>query len=168
MSSEREHVTLRPAVEEDAPMVFRWRNDPFLVARASSGKCVTWEEHMRWFQETLCGNSRKMLIVLVDGEPAGQVRFDRADGAACVISAYLLEPYTGCGLGVIAIRQACEFLFEQWGVKSIVAFVREDNPPSQSAFRKAGFHDAGEGTACPPKHIRMLLPRQNSAQGMTA
>lgn len=168
MSGDGGLVVLRAAEEEDARMVFRWRNDPFLVARASSGKCVTWEEHMRWFRETLCGNSRKMLIVLVDGVPAGQVRFDRADGAACVISAYLLEPYTGRGLGVIAIRKACEFLFEHWGVTSIVAFVRVDNGPSQSAFRKAGFHDAGEGTACPPRHFRMLLRRQDSAQGMTA
>jgi RimJ/RimL family protein N-acetyltransferase len=149
-------------------MVFRWRNDPFLVARASSQKSVTWEEHVRWFQETITGIERKMFIVLVDGVPAGQVRFERLEADACVISAYMLEPYTGRGLGVEAIQKACGYLFEDWAVRNIVAFVREDNLPSQSGFRKAGFDETQEAAACPPKHLSLILQRAEHPKARVA
>jgi RimJ/RimL family protein N-acetyltransferase len=151
-------VELRPAVTGDAETVFGWRNDPFLVARASSQQNVFWAEHLRWFEETLASTSRKMFIVLVDGLPAGQVRFERIDDASCSISAYLLEPYTGQGLGVEAIRQGCAVILDNWSVDTVVAFIRADNAPSQAAFRKAGFLAPATGE-CPPNHVALAFPR---------
>jgi len=152
-------VTLRPATLGDLETVFSWRNDPFLVARASSQKTVTWEEHVHWFRETLAGGQRKMLIVLVDGKPRGQVRFDRIDGQTCVISAYLLQEFTGRGLGVEAIRKSCEMLFGDWQAAKIVACVREDNLAARAGFRKAGFREIAETNLCPPGHFTLVLER---------
>jgi RimJ/RimL family protein N-acetyltransferase len=152
-------IALRPATLGDAETVFSWRNDPFIVARGSSQKTVTWEEHMRWFEETLSGSQRKMLIVLVDGEPRGQVRFDRVDGETCAISAYLLQQFTGRGLGVEAIRRGCEMLFGDWQVAKIVACVREDNPEGRAGFRKAGFRETTQTNLCPPGHFTLVLRR---------
>jgi len=149
-------VTLRPATLGDAEMVFCWRNDPFLVMRGSSQKTVTWKEHLQWFQATVSGSERKMFIVLVGAEPAGQVRFDRVNNETCKISAYLLQSYTGRGLGVEAIRRGCEVLFRQWGVSKIVACIREDNKASRVAFGRAGFVESSEDGLCPKGHFTFV------------
>ena len=80
-----------------------------------------------------------MWIVLVNGEPVGQVRFDRINQEICAISAYLLQKFTGRGWGVEAIRQGCDRLFSEWPCEEIVAYVREDNASARVGFRKAGF-----------------------------
>jgi RimJ/RimL family protein N-acetyltransferase len=152
-------ITLRPAVPGDAETVFSWRNDPFIVARGSSQKTVTWEEHLRWFQATVAGSQRKILIVMVDGEPKGQVRFDRVDEQTCVISAYMLEKFTGRGLGVEAIRKGCEILFDDWQASRIVACVRTDNTAARAGFHKAGFKNTAEPGLCPPGHFTLVLKR---------
>jgi RimJ/RimL family protein N-acetyltransferase len=150
-------VTLRPAAAGDADMVFGWRNDPFLVERASSQKCVTREEHVRWFQETIAGASRKMFIVVIHGVAAGQIRFERIDAETCSISVYVLERYTGRGFGVEAIRQGCAIVKREWPVSRLLAYVRQDNVPSQIAFRKAGF-EISESNAR-PNHVTLVSRR---------
>jgi RimJ/RimL family protein N-acetyltransferase len=150
-------VRLRPTTKADEEMVFGWRNDPFLVARATSQRTVTRAEHGRWFEATLEGRLRKMFIVEVDGEPAGQVRFDRGQETDCVISAYLLESFTGRGLGVEAIRSGCAEIARQWKIERVVACVRHDNPAGHSAFLKAGFRDSPEvAGCCPVDHYSMV------------
>lgn len=149
-------LRLRPATAADEEMVFGWRNDPFLVARATSQRTVSRNEHARWFRETVDGAQRRMLIVEVDGQPAGQVRFDRMAGGDCVISAYLLEPFTGRGVGVQAIRIGCGDIARTWNVGRVFACVRHDNPPGRSAFLKAGFLDIEASGCCPPEHYTMV------------
>jgi RimJ/RimL family protein N-acetyltransferase len=99
-----------------------------------------------------------MFIAEIDGQPVGQVRFDRIDGGNCVVSAYLLEKYTGRGLGVEAIRQGCERIFEEWPISRVIACVRQDNAAGHAGFRKAGFSETPE-TLCPSNHFALVLRR---------
>jgi RimJ/RimL family protein N-acetyltransferase len=145
---------------QDAETVFLWRNSPFIVARGSLQKMVAWEEHLQWFCETVVGSKRKLLIVLVDGQPVGQVRFDRVDDDTMAISVYLIETHTGRGLGVDAIRIGCDMLFTDLSVARIVACVREDNVAAQSGFRKAGFVASGTGP-CPAGHFTLVSRRRS-------
>jgi len=145
---------------QDAEMVFLWRNSPFILARGSSQKEVAWEEHLQWFCETVVGSRRKMLIVLVNGQAVGQVRFDRVDDDTATISAYLIETHTGRGLGVDAIRIGCNILFNDLPVARIVACVREDNGAADSGFRKAGFVPSETGL-CPAGHYTLVLRRES-------
>jgi RimJ/RimL family protein N-acetyltransferase len=144
---------------QDVETVFTWRNSPFIVARGSFQKTVTWEEHLQWFRETVTGSQRKMLIVLVNGQPAGQVRFDRVVDDTMAISVYLIETHTGRGLGVDAIRMGCDLLFDDLSVARVVACVREDNLAAQSGFCKAGFAPSETGQ-CPASHVTLVLRRE--------
>ena len=159
MSEAESAISLRLATMEDARMVFFWRNDPFIVARGSSQKTVTWEEHLLWFRSTVNGSGRKMFIVLAKGNPVGQVRFDRVNHETCAISAYLIREFTGRGLGVEAIRKGCDALFSEWSVSTIVACVREDNVSARAGFLKAGFMEAAEVGLCSAYHFTLLLRR---------
>jgi UDP-2,4-diacetamido-2,4,6-trideoxy-beta-L-altropyranose hydrolase len=159
LSTSAETIALRPATMQDVETVFAWRNSPFIVARGSFQKTVTWEEHLQWFRETVTGSRRKMLIVLVNGQPVGQVRFDRVDDDTMAISVYLIETHIGRGLGVDAIRMGCDILFGYLPAAKVVACVRVDNVAAQSGFRKAGFA-ASEIGQCPAGHITLVLRRE--------
>lgn len=160
-------ISLRPATMTDREMVFRWRNDPFVVAQGSFHRGVEWEEHQIWFEKTILGNTRRMFIVLDQGNPIGQIRFDRKGQQDCVVSVYLLQASTGRGLGVQAIRMGCAAIFEVWDVDRVIACVRLDNQASRSAFRKSGFREAEAAGMCPAGHYSLTSSRK-TVQGNQA
>lgn len=144
-----EHLALRPAVPADTAMVFGWRNLPSIVEAAAQKGTISWEGHQRWFAESLRGDERQILIIECDGQPAGQIRFDWTGPDEAQISLYLLPAFTGRGLGVKAIQLGCQRMTKATGTVRIVAWVREDNAPSRSAFRKAGFVRSAPGEGRP-------------------
>ena len=148
---------LRPVTADDARLVFAWRNDPQIIAVGTLQRSVTWDEHEEWFKETVGGERRKMFIVQEGDEPIGQVRFERMDGGQCAISVYLLEKFTGKGLGVDAIRYGCWEICRHWNIQKIVACVRSDNKHARSAFLKAGFLEQPGASACPGGHAELVF-----------
>ncbi len=159
MSAEEGVISLRPATTADTEMVFKWRNDPFILAHGSSQREVEWEEHRKWFGETISSSTRRMFIVQDGESPIGQIRFDRQDRRDCVVSVYLLRASTGRGWGVRAISLGCTAIFEEWDVGRIIACVRHDNPVGRSAFLKAGFGEGGASCVCPAAHYSLVLIR---------
>ena len=167
MSITQNAITLRAATLEDREMIFRWRNDPFIIAQGSWHRAVEWEDHEKWFAETVRGIDRRMFIVLHDHEPIGQIRFDRKQ-SDCVISVYLMPPHTGHGWGHQAIRMGCAAILEIWGVDRLIACVRLDNPMSRAAFLKAGFRESSAESLCPPEHYSLVLTRVREGQNPKA
>lgn len=135
----RGSIRLRSAKPTDEKVLLKWRNDPFIVRLGALQKTVTPEEHHRWFVETLSNVRKRLFIVVSLSRPIGQVRFDQISEDKAEVSIYLLKPYTGKGLGVLALRSACETYWKNSKVLSIAARVRQTNAHSVSAFRKAGF-----------------------------
>lgn len=135
----RARVQVRRARVEDAALVYRWRNDPFLLARSGRPREVAWDEHLAWMGRTLGNPARLLLIAEVDGTPAGKVRFELLRPGEAVITAALVETFTGRGLGVEAIRAGVTEVTRLWGSLTLVAWVRADNAWARKAFVKAGF-----------------------------
>jgi len=152
-------VAIRLARASDRDLIFGWRNDPFIVALGSSQRTVTWEEHSRWFADALASDDRVVYVIENRGEPIGQVRFDRADSRHAIISIYVLQAWTGKGLGVSAIRAGSAAILQRWDVDAIVAHVREDNAAGAAGFIKAGFGESAPGPAPPPEHRTFALAR---------
>ena len=151
---------LRPATVDDACSIFTWRNDSWLVGLSSGRHAVTWEEHADWFRRALA-DPRYLLLIIENegGVGAGTVRLEQVDEERAIVTIYLLREFTGRGLGVQALSEACARGFARWPVCAIHAYIRADNRPSRSAFAKAGFTDADPGRDCPPDHCEMILRR---------
>jgi perosamine synthetase len=133
-------LRLRPCSSVDTELLFGWRNDPFIVARGSLGRAVSWDEHHRWVQQTLeQPEQRRLFIIEHEDQPIGQVRFDRHDERTCLISVYVLPPQIGRGLGTQAIVLGCRAIFGAWAVDEIIAQVRQDNPAGRASFLKTDF-----------------------------
>ena len=159
MSFQPSEISLRGLRADDREMIFRWRNDPFILAYGSSNREVLWNDHAKWFKETMAGYDRRMYVVTHQNTPIGQVRFDRKNVRDCIISLYLLQEFTGYGWGVQAIREGCSLIFDAWDVETTIACVRNDNPRGRSAFLKAGFEEAEMGE-CPVNHYTLVLRRK--------
>jgi RimJ/RimL family protein N-acetyltransferase len=159
LSAKNSAVDLRPATIGDQDMVFRWRNDPFILAHGSSQREVGWEEHQSWFAETISGQSRKMFIVLEGGKSIGQIRFERENQRDCVVSVYLLREFTGRGYGLRSITKGCAAIFQAWDVDRVIACVRFDNQAGRAAFLKAGFTETDVLNSCPAEHHSLVFSR---------
>jgi UDP-2,4-diacetamido-2,4,6-trideoxy-beta-L-altropyranose hydrolase len=157
-------ISLRPATLEDREMIFRWRNDPFIVAHGSWHRAVEWEEHEKWFEETVRGKNRQMFIILHQDKPIGQIRFDRENQSDSVVSVYLMQPFTGRGWGSQAIRMGCEAIFQVWDVDRVLACVRLDNTIGRAAFLKAAFRETS-AALCPAEHYSLVLSRVSKGRG---
>ena len=135
-------IKFRLIQKEDAILIFKWRNTPFITSFGSLNRTVGWEEHYAWIENTVLSKTRKAYIILINDEPAGQLRFDKEElySDLCVISVYLIENYTGKGAGVIAIQKGCELIKKEWvDIRFIQANVLKTNRNGQKAFLKAGF-----------------------------
>ena len=157
-------IKLRIANKDDVQQVFMWRNDLWIVSLSSSQRQVNWEEHIAWFDSLLISNQHLVLII----EPtstigAGVVRLDKTDEYQARITIYLLKEFTGRGIGVEAIINACTEAFRLWSIHNICAYIRSENRPSLSAFSKAGFLIVDSSTTCPIDHYEMILFRSKKS-----
>jgi RimJ/RimL family protein N-acetyltransferase len=101
--------------------------------------------------------------VLLSQQPIGQIRFDKINDNECVVSVYLLQEFTGRGLGVETIDRGCQEICKLWGVSKIIACVRSDNTAARSAFLKVGFLEGNPERCCPPEHFMLFSSRSNSS-----
>ena len=150
-------IHLSPASEKDAEQLFEWRNDPFLIERSTSKRVVEWAEHKAWFDSAIRDQSKRIFISHADGQKIGSVRFERNTPATCIISAYVMEEFTGNGYGVEVIKLACKMIRDVWPIDQVLAFVRTDNAAGSSGFKKAGFELAPENIDCPEDHLSLVL-----------
>ena len=150
-------LVLRPARMEDGGTVFQWRNDPFIMRRGSSQEPVSLDEHSRWFARSLASPSERILFVAeCDSVLAGLARFDRDGTDDAIISIYLIERFTGRGLGGPVIQLACREAVRRWNVRRVLAFVRNDNPAGVKTFLGAGFAEISVRN-CPRDHRAFSL-----------
>lgn len=151
-------LLLRRATMGDAEQVFRWRNDPKIVQAGASRRLVTWNEHLRWFRESVALSRRMLLIIQVEGVDVGLVRYDQLPQEGEVeLSIYLLDGYTGRGLGSVAFASSLPNLYAWRNVTLIVATVRKDNPNSLRFFERLGFRPKKE-QVLEKESIVLVLP----------
>jgi RimJ/RimL family protein N-acetyltransferase len=133
-------VTARPATEDDAELLFGWRNDETTRWASRSGDVVAWDDHVAWLRRTLTDDGRVLLIVEA-GEPIGTVRWDRLDDGAWELSITLAPAVRGRGAGR-AVLLAGEAALGWRAPRRLVAVVRKDNVVAQRLFRSVGYEQS--------------------------
>jgi len=126
-------ITLRPATEEDAELLFGWRNDPLTRANSHNMGLVPWDDHVKWLRNTLARDDRHLLIGEKDGTPIGTVRFD-ALGDHYEISWTGAPETRGKGYAKAMAIAACSTI-----KKPIVAEIKVNNAPTINMIQACGF-----------------------------
>lgn len=130
---------VRPAVADDAEMLFTWKNEPAARASSINRAPVSWRDHLAWFRAGLAGDRRRIFIAEWDGAPAGAVRFDVANEGA-VVSLVLAPELRGRGLAADILAAG----IAAFPAARLEASIRADNLASRKVFARNGFVFDGE------------------------
>jgi RimJ/RimL family protein N-acetyltransferase len=131
---------MRSAVGDDSDRLLAWRNDPATRAASRNADLIGQDQHDRWLVDVLAADDRELLVGEANGEPIGQVRFDRLCDARWEISVTVAPNARGRGLGGPLVAAGVEWLWAARREASVVeALVREGNERSLRVFEGCGF-----------------------------
>lgn len=136
----QKQLQIRLAEECDLLPLFELANDREVRANSFSTQSISLAEHTGWFNCTLANPARKLFVFRLNGEPAGQVRFDKERDEA-VIGVSLNARYRGMGWASLMIRKALDaYKVQEPYINRVYAFVKSANTASKYTFLNAGFN----------------------------
>jgi RimJ/RimL family protein N-acetyltransferase len=135
-------LSLRRATMNDAALLFAWRNDPAVRASAFDQSSFPFDVHLAWLKSKLECRDCVIWILEADGEPLGQIRYDRV-GTCAEIDIAVSSARRGEGLGAKLLQMSADKACHVLGIDRLVGIVKEENPASCRAFEKAGFQRVG-------------------------
>ena len=129
-------IRLRPAEENDAHLLFQWRNDPVAARNSLHNNPLQWIEHKAWLDSVLEDKSRNIFIAEFEPDrPFGMIRLDwLPDGPAAI--SINIDPYLrGKGMGKALLKQT----IAQFPKTRLFATIRSENVASLIIFLASGF-----------------------------
>jgi len=136
-------VKLRPVVDADCKLLWRWANDPTARAASFDPRPIAWGEHVAWFRARRSDGHSRIYVIEDSGQPVGVVRFALEGPGEAVVSINIAPAARGRGIGPDALRQACALVFEEDAVSAVTAYIKPENAASLRAFEQAGFAHTG-------------------------
>lgn len=131
-------VSLRLAEPRDCERIWKWRNDGETRRASFDTAEIPWDLHQRWFDESLDRADRKIYIIVVNDLSEGVARLDIV-GFEAAVSIQVAPECRSKGVGTIGLRKLVVIAFRDLKLRRLVASVKDDNPASLSAFKKARF-----------------------------
>lgn len=133
MDSELTYRKLTSVDEEEARLLFEWRNDPFTRNMSLSVDVVSWPSHFEWYKKSLQNPQREIYLFFFEAQPVGMGRLDKSDDHT-VLSWAVSPDHRKRGYGKMIVRRLCQFAS---GEKR--ALIKEENLASQKIAQQAGF-----------------------------
>ncbi len=135
-----EEIFLRKVSSADIHEVFAHSNEAYVREHSIRKEKITWEEHVRWFDHML-GDKMHVFYVITDHSDRflGQIRY-QIEGDQAVVSISLSKLIMGKGLSRNLLQESMKKLYEdRKEVKTIVAYVSENNIASNHLFQKSRY-----------------------------
>ena len=144
LSENKISLVLREVNESDCKYLYEWRNHPTARAVSRFTEEIPYEEHVRWFLNSLKDPKRKIYIGMENGERIGQIRFDKNESKSEVSVTINPEKY-GKGYGSLLIKEGSKkYFMEELFINRIIAEIKPENRASMRVFEKAGFKKISE------------------------
>ena len=133
-------IKIRIAKKNDIKDIFEWRNDELTRQMSHSSEVVDWENHRKWFLNSLNLKSRILLICEdIHNNKIAVIRFDISK-LSSVISINLNPTQRSKGLAKSCLVKSIEFFSREYSeIKRLVAEIKENNIASQKTFMGIGF-----------------------------
>lgn len=135
------NLRVRPATEDDCRLLFDWANEPGVRNASFRTEKIEWADHSIWFLKNLNNPNSHILIFEVDGEAAGQIRFEKNSFENNLLISFSLDKkFRGKSLGKDIVEKGINYLVDKISAPILcVAYVKKENIPSQKAFLKNEF-----------------------------
>lgn len=140
-----EKVKLKCITESDLEMILNWRNQDSIRKVMYTSRLISFDEHVRWFQQLQNNPSSHSLLFYYDNRPFGVVNINRINlnNLTCDWGFYIGEKMAPKGLGTILGYKALEYIFEQLQMRKVCAEVLNYNEASIHFHKKLGFLQEG-------------------------
>lgn len=149
-------IHLRPAEPGDMRRLFEWANDPDTRATSFNSAPIPWDDHVRWYNETLSIEERQLYIGEADARPVSMIRFDRRRGAptTAIVNINVSPESRGKGFGKSTLRAATH-VAAQLGIMRLFAEIRPTNAASVRTFESTGYKPCDENDRIRPIDIAL-------------
>ena len=143
-----ERVHLRPLDADDAGLVMRWRNDPFVRSRLFSDEVLTEERHRSWLERVQATGGREEFVVVetATGRAVGTVGLSEIDrrNRRAEYGILMGEPEArGRGLAAEASRLILRYAFEVLDLNRVSLQLLADNELAVRLYERLGFKREG-------------------------
>ena len=134
-------LQVRPASQDDAGQLHRWRNHPTVRAVSTQGEEIALSDHEAWLDRVLDAPDRWLLIGQIGEYAVGSIRWDRVADDQQEVSLYLDPDLLGLGLGPPLLLAGEQAMARRLGHPfSVRATVLPGNTASQRLFESCGYH----------------------------
>ena len=131
-------LRLRLANYSDVRMVLNWRNEPDTIMNMKTKRSLSFKEHDSWYKKAISDPECLFLIIEINDEPIGQLRYNKEDNMAKV-SINITSKWHGKGVGSKAYKQGSEFVKKQGFSNIIFSRVLTTNIAAIKGMEKAGY-----------------------------
>lgn len=137
-----EGIYLIEAESMDCKMLFEWANDSEVRKNSFQSNMISYEKHIKWFQEKMADADCEIFLCIADGKKVGQVRIEYK-GRESRISYSVAKKYRGMGYGQKMLLMVEEKVAgkAEW----LCGYVKPENMASQCIFAKLGYVNEWEG-----------------------
>ena len=134
-------LQLRKATTADIGILFCWANDKIVRENSFDSHTISFDEHTVWFNQMMSDPKKVQYILLMNGEPIGQIRLSISKDEA-EISYSISKSVRGCGYGKKIIQLAIGQVKTDYPyVVKLIAKVKPSNAASYYCFSKNGFEE---------------------------
>ena len=134
-----EKITLKPVDLNDCKYIYSLQTTLARKYSRNPSEPI-WEEHVRWFKNTLDAEYSVLVSILLGQHAVGMLRLDNIDKDEIEISIIVSPHYSGQGIAKKALIKAIELQPKA----RFKAAIHKENIPSQHVFEKIGFNKVGE------------------------
>lgn len=118
-------------------LVYKWSNDTLVRKNSYHSKEIDFDAHVKWFKSKIINNNVLFLIVLVNNNPAGVVRYE-VEKDKTVVGILVSKKYRGQGLSYSILVQSSKIYFNTYK-NPIFAHIKKENIASIKSFQNAGY-----------------------------
>jgi RimJ/RimL family protein N-acetyltransferase len=135
-------ITHRTATLDDAAILLNWRNNSSVREFSMNSKTIPMDEHLKWLTERIERAQLEPFLLFTRGNNLiGMSRLDVVPGSNFKneISILVDSSQHGKRVGTRILEITCNFFFDLYPDKTIVAKVHRSNFVSQKLFARGGF-----------------------------
>ena len=133
------NIKIRNAINKDIKDIFLWRNDKNTRKNSFNKNFIKFEEHKKWYLESLRDKKKIIYIGLNKEKKIGMTRFDYIQNNTFEVSINLNPKFRGVGLGKSLLYNSLKKIFYKKNNLKIVSKVLIKNFKSKNLFKKIGF-----------------------------
>lgn len=141
-------LNIRNASVDDTTDIFEWRNDPLSISMSISNEEIIFQEHEKWFHESLINRNRELFIGVLGNQKVGICRFDYdVIDQMSEVSINLNPLQRGKGLATKLLLKSIVKYRENNNI-NLTATIKKTNIASMKIFQKCNFHEMSSNSDC--------------------